>query len=191
MKTNRWALQKTLPRKGFTLVELAVVIVVIALLAAMTVVSYINVQNNARAMAMIADFKHIDEAMRLYSQKHGLEAWPVDTSPLLTGTSDPNVASIIANPATDFKQYLGSIDAVKSSGVSGLAYLYDMDNDTYTGCSATMLAGVNILVQGKTPKVIAQYIDDAIDDGNLSCGSVTYVTSTQALRVNLSKTPAF
>ena len=191
MKMSRWDLRNTTAKRGFTLVELIVVIVVIALLATITIVSYGMVQRNARGMAMIADFKHIEEALQLYSQKHGLEEWPQDDSPLLTGVANPNIASIIANPNTDFKQYLSSIDAEASSDIPGLWYMYDNDGDTRSGCSTTATTGVNILVQGNVPYDLADYIDDAIDDGNSSCGSVTYDILTRELRVNISKTSAF
>lgn len=188
MKLFRWALPvKSMKNRGFTIVELLVVIVVIVILAAITVVTYTNIQSNARGMAMINDFKNIEDAFRLFSVREGYATWPKDNDPGLTGAINPNIADIIANPNSNFSKYLPSIDAAKSSGVTGLWYMYDNDNDTYGGCSASDTRGVNILVQGKVPQDIAQYIDDTLDDGDLSCGSVTYITSSKYLQINISK----
>ena len=48
-----WAKQKT---SGFTIVELLIVIVVIAILATISIVAYTGVQNKAKSSALAADF---------------------------------------------------------------------------------------------------------------------------------------
>ena len=53
-------------RKGFTIVELIVVIVVIGILAAITIVSYRGVQQRAMSASIIAEFKSWKDAFRSY-----------------------------------------------------------------------------------------------------------------------------
>lgn len=65
-------------RSGFTVVELAVVIVVIGLLAALVVMSYRYIQKQARDDRRIADIANIQKAMELYYNDNG--KYPSPTS---------------------------------------------------------------------------------------------------------------
>lgn len=56
---------------GFTIVELAVVIVVIGILAAITIVSYLGVQNRTYDSNVQADLKNIAAAMKSYRANTG------------------------------------------------------------------------------------------------------------------------
>lgn len=58
-------------KKGFTLVELMIVIVVIGILASITIVSYSNAQPAARDAKRKSDLQSIAEAIQLYRQKYG------------------------------------------------------------------------------------------------------------------------
>lgn len=188
MNILRWALPvKTGRKRGFTIVELVVVIVIIAILAAITTVSYTAIQAQARGTAMITDFKNIDEAMRLWGIRKGLATWPRDNDAALTGVSNPKINDILANTSNGLSAFLDPIDAAKSSGVPGMYYYYDNDNDTYGGCAHSDTMGVNIYVSGQVPENIARYIEDNMDDGNFDCGMVTYNSSTKQLRVVMSK----
>lgn len=51
--------------RGFTIVELMVVIVVIAILAVIAFVSYNGIQNQARASALISDVRQIGDSLKL------------------------------------------------------------------------------------------------------------------------------
>lgn len=57
--------------RGFTIVELLVVIVVVAILATITVVSYSGVQQRARDSQREQDIKTIVQALELYRIKNG------------------------------------------------------------------------------------------------------------------------
>lgn len=58
-------------RSGFTIVELLIVIVVIAILAAITIVAYNGVQTRARDSARTSDVRAIQKALELYKAEHG------------------------------------------------------------------------------------------------------------------------
>lgn len=53
--------------KGFTIVELLIVIVVIAILAAITIVAYNGVQARARDSKRASDISYIEKAIRAYN----------------------------------------------------------------------------------------------------------------------------
>ena len=53
-------------QKGFTIVELLIVIVVIAILAAISIVAYVGIQNNARASERQSDAANIAKVAETY-----------------------------------------------------------------------------------------------------------------------------
>jgi type II secretion system protein G len=72
-----WAKQK-----GFTIVELLIVIVVIGILAAITVVAYNGVQNRANDIAIQSDLNNIAKKIRVYQAENG--AYPTGWTQLST-----------------------------------------------------------------------------------------------------------
>lgn len=58
-------------RRGFTIVELLIVVVVIAILAAITVVAYTGITNKANDSARLADASTIEKAIQLRKIEHG------------------------------------------------------------------------------------------------------------------------
>ncbi len=57
-------------KRGFTIVELAVVIAVVGILAAITMVGYSGIQNSAEVGRMQAEFERIETAISTYEAKH-------------------------------------------------------------------------------------------------------------------------
>lgn len=57
--------------KGFTIVELLVVIVVVAILAAITVVAYTGIQKRAYNSARASDITQIDKLLKMYNASFG------------------------------------------------------------------------------------------------------------------------
>lgn len=57
--------------KGFTIVELLIVIVVIGILAAISIIAYNNVQQKARDSQRAQDIKTIAKALEMYYLDHG------------------------------------------------------------------------------------------------------------------------
>ena len=58
-------------KHGFTIVELLIVIVVIAILAAITIVAFNGIQDRARYSAMQSDFEKLHKALEMYKVDHG------------------------------------------------------------------------------------------------------------------------
>ena len=72
---------------GFTIVELLIVIVVIAILAAISVVAYTGIQNRANDTAVQSDINNFAKKIMLYHAEHG--EYPVGgSSSLPSGIAD-------------------------------------------------------------------------------------------------------
>lgn len=71
-----WAKQKQHP--GFTIVELLIVIVVIAILAAISIVAYTGVQNKAKASALAVDFENNNKVIKAASATGGSPPSTID-----------------------------------------------------------------------------------------------------------------
>lgn len=155
-------------QRGFTIVELLIVIVVIAILAAITITSYTGIQDRAKATQIISMRNAVDKAFKLVAQDKGWTGYPRDNT-VVSGVNNPTIAAIAAT--ADFSNYLQA-----SVIPQGITPSYDNDLDTYNGCSianggtAIFMQNINTTVGGGTAKLI----DEMIDDGNPSCGMVTY-----------------
>jgi len=66
-----WAERIIMKKHGFTIVELLIVIVVIAILAAITTVSYSGIQSRARDAVRKNDLVQLGKAMSIYSMDKG------------------------------------------------------------------------------------------------------------------------
>lgn len=64
--------------KGFSLIELLVVVAIIAILASIGMVVYGNVQKSARLAKRVGDLKGIETAIELYRSEN--EKYPISTS---------------------------------------------------------------------------------------------------------------
>lgn len=62
-----------LTEKGFTLVELMVVVVVVGILIAIAIPTYINVSENTKLHAHLANIKTIEEAVQMYKAANNTE----------------------------------------------------------------------------------------------------------------------
>lgn len=155
---------------GFTIVELLIVIVVIAILAAISIVAYTNIQTRAQAAAIASDLKTAEKAFNAYKAVTGAGSWWLDTDSALTGSGNPNISAIISTQA-EFRRFLQEAPTTGGLGTAS-QWFYDNDGDIYNGCSASV-NGANLALNGAASSTtLIQAIDDAIDDGNLSCGKL-------------------
>ena len=73
--------------RGFTIVELLIVIVVIAILAAITIVAFNGVQDRAKASKMKADVAQLAKAMNAAKQLTGKSIVELTTTPTIAGNN--------------------------------------------------------------------------------------------------------
>src|SRR5690606_13901283 len=90
---------------GFTIVELLIVIVVIAILAAISIVAYTGVQTRAQAAAIISDLKATEKALNAYRAVDGTSGWWTEAALSPTNGTNPSIQSIISSNA-EFRNFL-------------------------------------------------------------------------------------
>lgn len=168
---------------GFTIVELLIVIVVIAILAAISVVAYTGIQTRARASAIASDLQATEKAFHAYRAVAGGGSWWRESSGTLLQGGDTSISSIISNNS-EFRNFLQKAPTTEGLGTSQ-PWRYDNDGDTYDGCSVSTL-GVNIYIENVSNMALVQAIDDGIDDGNLSCGKLRYYSGSNNILYNLA-----
>jgi prepilin-type N-terminal cleavage/methylation domain-containing protein len=158
--------------KGFTIVELLIVIVIIAILAAIVIVAYNGVQTRAKASAVTSGLKSAEKAFRLYAIDKGYDNWPADSTMVAGVSTNPTLQQFIDN--TTFKNYMQKTPTIANT--PSLYWFYDYDTDTRPKCGSRY-AGVNIIVLYMSQDLATQ-IDKDIDDGDINCGRVRYDGTT-------------
>ena len=156
-------------KKGvaFTVVELLIVVVVIAILATISVVAYRAVITNAQVTGVVAGFKGLEERMDLWVLREHNNKWPVDP----IGGGGTSIANLIKNDPV-FAEYVENVPSVQN--VQTEDWFYDNDGDSKANCT-NPYGGTNIVIRYVAHAVIGQQVDNAMDDGNINCGRIRYV----------------
>ncbi len=157
-------------QRGFTLVELIVVIAIIALLSTVGVSSYSRVLDQGKMTKMLTQIKDIEKAARLFNIQ--TSKWPIDyngisgTNEFLTSNSVTNWSGpyIESWPATH--PWGGAVKWLNydpnSDGIVDRVLFLD-DDQPGTGYAND---------QGWISQTAMQEIDKRLDDGNLSTGNI-------------------
>jgi prepilin-type N-terminal cleavage/methylation domain-containing protein len=169
-------------RRGFTIVELLIVIVVIGILAAITITAYRGVQTRAKTAAVVSGIKSVEKAFLLLASEQARSTWWDDTgadSIYPSSPNNPELSLIIANSAL-----VNSLQRVPS-GSSNNSWQYDNDGDSRAttdcqtvGTEGSGWNGVNLAIANTTKDVLYE-VDKLMDDGNVLCGKVRATSSAQ------------
>ena len=165
-------IQYKLKVRGFTIVELLIVVVVIAILAAITIVAYNGIQTRAKASAIASGISSIEKSLRVTAIENGITTWWSDED-YRDSEDESTLAALIEG--TPLKNHLKTPPSIVGEDAS----FWEWDNDYDEGetgydpaiCpppSDRISEGTNIKMQ--LTEATAEQIDAAIDDGDLSCG---------------------
>lgn len=159
-------MSKTPPRfpaglsRGFTLVEIMVVIVIIGLLAALAIPAIRRAQRSSQNTRVINDFRVFVQAFEIFNTNNG--GWP--------DTAAPGVMPNLPTSITD------TLKAASWTSGTTLGGLWQWDNQLASGS----VAGVCIIGFTCTDEQLQQ-IDAKLDDGNLATGNFQKTAATRVI----------
>lgn len=146
------------PARGFTLVEIMIVVVIIGLLAALAIPAFQRVQRASKITRIINDYRVFTQAFEVYNSLNG--AWPNNVGPGVVPTTPVPMTD-------DFK-----VTTWQAATVVGGRW--NWDNSMASGGDA------GIAVSGYTcDDALWADVDAKIDDGDLTTGNFVQVSSTR------------
>ncbi|MBY0310833.1 MAG: prepilin-type N-terminal cleavage/methylation domain-containing protein [Phycisphaerales bacterium] len=146
-------------RDGFTLMELLVMIVVLAILAGVAIPKYFDYSERARISSTAYSWRILTRALNQYI---------IDNS----GTIPPNVNDGLMPP--ELTPYFTLSEYTRTPPVGGM---WDYDEwSNFGGGGAGLIVSVSI-TQSPAPLSTFQRIDAIVDDGNTSTGMVFFLPS--------------
>lgn len=113
---------------GFTIVELLIVIVIIAILAAITIVTYNGIQERARYSSMKSDITTINKAILMYYADNGTYPTATPGSSYVTAANSVQTLNIPGLSPT----YISKIPIIPNDGKGGYyAYIVSASATEY------------------------------------------------------------
>lgn len=144
---------------AFTLVELIVTMVVLAVLAGVAIPQYVDMSNRAKVVATASSWKVLARAVNQYM---------IDNS----DRPAPNVQDGQMPP--QISPYLMNQDFTRTPAVGGM---WDYDEwGAFGGAGVGLIVSISI-TQSPASQSTFQQIDAMVDDGNLSAGMVFWLTA--------------
>jgi prepilin-type N-terminal cleavage/methylation domain-containing protein len=98
---NLQNIKKMKEEKGFTIVELLIVIVVIGILAAIIIVAYNGVQNRARTTEAQSNAKEVQNKAETFNADEGNGSYPANSAALVASTGSAKLSTKVAGLIQD------------------------------------------------------------------------------------------
>jgi general secretion pathway protein G len=147
---------KTRKNRGFTLVEILIVVVILGILAAIVIPQFTQASTEAKISSLQSNLQSIRSQIELYKIQHNDNPPTDDTTFLTQMTTQTDVSGAAG---TDFGPYLQKIPVNPFSGLTvigpaaagsdwvyvnsgGSQYTFDCGNGTDAGASSTAYVGL-------------------------------------------------
>lgn len=111
-------------KRGFTLVELLIVVIILGILASVVIPQFSTAASDANSAAVMADLQTIRSQLQLYAAQHG-GAYPTTTTQLLEYTDAVGGVSATFSTTDMFGPYMLTIPANPYSGINTVRIVTD------------------------------------------------------------------
>lgn len=148
--------------RGYTLVEIMVVVVLIGVLAALAIPAVQRTQRASRNARMVNDFRVFTQAFEIYNTQNG--GWPDSAGPSIVPTLPTSIAD--------------TLRAASWQGGTALGGQWQWDNATSSGGEA----GICVVNFNSTDDQLRD-LDAKLDDGNLTAGRFRKTSATRVVYV--------
>lgn len=178
---------KNTRRHGFTVVELAVVIFVLAILVAITATGYRVVQNRAHGANVVTALRSVESAFQTFSSNMNRESW-IDATQF-QGTAGANMSAFLApsyvpssgqDAVVELRRQLPK-GVPEVNGAEGLAWEYRNNGTTRTTSACNDVRDGALIVLRGVPEAVFTQLDKEFDDAKKQCGKIRYTASGELL----------
>lgn len=158
-RRSRFGLARDARVRGFTLVELIAIIVVLAILSGVAIPKVLNLRTRAMVSSTARSWKVLERAVNQYMMDNG-------------NVPPPNVNDALMPP--ELNAYLSNSDFTRTPPTGGM---WDYDEWSAFGGAGVGLSVSVSITQSPEPSSTFQQIDAVVDDGNLATGMVFFLNA--------------
>jgi prepilin-type N-terminal cleavage/methylation domain-containing protein len=187
-------------RRGFTVLELLIVIAIIGLLAGIVLAYMGPARDRAKATAILQQLQEIEKALRIYMISENKSTWPSSGINVNNQTDDCAIDNLVATggigctPSLPFPNFSNYLSTSPNTTIANTEYGYWNEGNPYicggAGNTTAHRTGIRIRlgrISGSAGDILTyfDYIDRAIDGGNETnrenCGRVGIGGSSNSL----------
>jgi prepilin-type N-terminal cleavage/methylation domain-containing protein len=168
-------------QRGFTIVELLIVIVVIGILAAITIVAYNGIQDRARTSSMTLDFSNNNKVAKLITASTGNPPTTIDILQSTTKMAASQGAYKLTAFCASTTAYVLSSELLNGNkyySLNGAGYIQDNAINVTNACSSVGVAGATTVFLGMPASSCATENSNCIFSGT---ASIAYGTVSQGI----------